>query len=287
MKNFNSIFLLFILFLGACKPNDNKSQEKLIEQPASSNKLDELISEVQEQNKNIYVAIVDNLRIREVPDEKGAVLGKVYWGQKLIFLGEESEFKEKISLRGKVRYDSWKKVKFITSDSPKEVTGWVYGGGLIKQSEIYKKTSESKYEREIVRATKEEVGELLDMVIDEKFFYDGVIRYKKGVDEKMIKDGKFLLKGQTNVDISKGNPVEISIEISGNYTEGKPNGIFEMKIEGYESTSVITVNYEDGKCLWSSFIGNSEGADYSHREEKPKDCSFKYVIEKFNETQNY
>ncbi len=272
---YNILALLIIssFFFNSCQsnttsPTNNESTERVDTSKTSHE---------EEKVKDFFIAIVGDLRVRNIPDVEADVIGKLAYGQKVLYLNEESDFKEKIKLRGKVKYDSWKKVQVEKSSSGEKVEGWVYGGALIKESEIYTKKENGAFERKVISATNKEISELLNFEIDDDFYYDGIIRYKRDNNGDYIKEGKFKLNGSSSVEISKNFDFEIVTEITGNYNNGLPNGIFEKSFGGYENSSVTTINFEKGTCLWSSIMGSGEGEDYNHREESPKDCTFKYI----------
>jgi len=159
--------------------------------------------------------------------------------------------------------------------------------GLVKESEVYLQKSSNEYERKIIRATHEELSELLHIKIEDDFFFDGIVKYKKSAAGVFVKEGKFIVKGVADVEISKNFEFQISVEVIGNYNNNQPNGVFERKRTGYESGSITTINYENGKCLWSSFMVSSEGKNYNHREENPQDCSFRYIEEQLENVHNW
>ena len=78
------------------------------------------------------VAIVDHLNIRENPDLSATVVGQVREGEKLTSLGDESDFYQVITLRGKKITARWKKV--IVPGTEK--TGWVFGGAVESEKAI-------------------------------------------------------------------------------------------------------------------------------------------------------
>lgn len=265
------VLTLILGFLGCKEAGSNGNSHAgtptgtIREEPASNN------SEI------IYIANVDKLTIREVPDKKGAPIGKLMYGQEATYLDEESDFKEKIELRGMVRYDSWKKVRLGPANGQQTIEGWVYGGGLSLKSELFEEVEPNRYSRTIIRASKEELSNVLGIPIGDKYFYDGEVSYRKSEGE-YVKHGKFKVKGLELYDMGGGFEYEVSSEITGSYKDGIPDGVFERKHVGYEDANVSTVFYEDGKCLWSSIMGSAEGEDYNHREENPKDCSFEYIL---------
>lgn len=270
-----SIAFLFFYLLVSCQGNNDTN----FKEPESE--IENLPTK--EDTIETYLAIVSNLRIRKIPDTDGDILGTMNYGQKAIFLGEESDFKEKIELRGKMRYDSWKKIKTDVYNSSESITGWVYGGGLINESEVYQPNGQN-FIREVIQVTDEELSEILGIKVEEEYYYSGTIEYNKVTDGTFKKEGKMSLKGVKNLEISDQYTHEISIEITGSYKNDLPDGVFEMKYNGYENSNVATINFENGNCLWASIMGSSEGTDYSHREENPSECTFSFIQKKLLES---
>jgi hypothetical protein len=81
--------------------------------------------------QNEYYVWVDNLRARKMPGKDGDILVELKQGEKLIFLGERSGFKDKVNLRGKEYEDTWMKVKL-----PDGRIGWVFGGAVTQDMEV-------------------------------------------------------------------------------------------------------------------------------------------------------
>ena len=79
-----------------------------------------------EDKPTVYV-IVEGLKLRDKPGLSGTkVLGQLPLNTSLLFLGQQTEYKDKITI-GEVTYNEpWIKVK--TKDSAFE--GWVFGGGV-------------------------------------------------------------------------------------------------------------------------------------------------------------
>ena len=70
-------------------------------------------------------AWVDDLLIREEPNQKGKRVDQVKEGSAILYLGEKTDFTDKIKLRGKQYDEPWYKVK-----TGKGKEGWVYGGAV-------------------------------------------------------------------------------------------------------------------------------------------------------------
>ena len=70
---------------------------------------------------------VDKLKIRKAPGFKEKILGYIRENERVSYLGEKTEYKEKEDLRGKIYLTPWVKIK-----TSKGIIGWSYGGGLKK-----------------------------------------------------------------------------------------------------------------------------------------------------------
>jgi len=117
--------LILLTFLCACKNTNSTETPK---HPAIE--VDTIpASEVKKEEVKTFYATVDQLRLRKTPDKKAAVLEKIKEGEALLFLGEESEKKEKIKLRNRWQEAPWMKV-----ESQKGNQGWVFGGALSEQA---------------------------------------------------------------------------------------------------------------------------------------------------------
>jgi hypothetical protein len=79
---------------------------------------------------------VKDLRLRDVPGEKGQITAVLPIGTDLEDLGEVSDFTTRVNLRGITYDEPWIKVK-----TPKGQIGWVYGGGLNFNPESSAKTA--------------------------------------------------------------------------------------------------------------------------------------------------
>lgn len=106
-----------------CKESDVSAQEQ------TEVKITETTTqqqpEVQAYKAVELEVILDKTRIRDVAGLKGKELLQVKKGTKLTFLGDISDFTDKIKLRGIQYDDPWVKVKAPTGEE-----GWIYGAAI-------------------------------------------------------------------------------------------------------------------------------------------------------------
>ena len=127
MKPKHLITLLTILiFVTNCKDNKSVEQMTQTEEVSSAEKVSNKNADIipAETTEKVY-AWVDLLRLRKLPSPKAEVLLKIPEGDSLIFTGEETLEKMRISLRGKTFNEPWIKVKTFSG-----IIGWVYKGGI-------------------------------------------------------------------------------------------------------------------------------------------------------------
>ena len=226
-------------------------------------------------------ASVDQLSVRSVPDTGGELLARIGVGESVTYLGEETDFKDKITLRGKPRYASWKKVIY-TDTNGKSTTGWAYGGGLINPGTLYRQLDAHTYVRTVDAMSSEEISLLLAFDVPEDLYYDGEIHYIKR-DNAYLPHGKFSVSASQELPDLPDYIGPAHFEVSGTYTHGRKNGIFELQYQMYESASVFTMLFEQDACDWFSVIADAEGESYSIRDDHPATCTLKYMGEKMKQ----
>ncbi len=121
-----SSFLLSITLLVCCLAckDTNSGQSSKIEKDHSNSATSDAKNEAGANAVKIY-AWVDKLRVREAPDTKSKIITELKQGDSLTYLQEQSDFTQKITLRGKSFDEPWLKVR-----TGQDQTGWVYGGGV-------------------------------------------------------------------------------------------------------------------------------------------------------------
>lgn len=116
------IILIASCFLFSCKNNDVSAQE---ETPKQDN-VEQPVEQAEATFKPVELEVIlDKVRVRDQAGLKGKEIKLIKKGEKVTFLGEISDFTDKIKLRGIQYDDPWLKVK---TSSGKE--GWIYGAAV-------------------------------------------------------------------------------------------------------------------------------------------------------------
>ncbi len=228
--------------------------------------LSDLMEDENDFQDQKFISIVSGLKIRSVPDVESEIIATLNFEEEVTYLNEDSDFKEKLKINGELKYDTWKKIKTNYG-----LEGWVFGGGLEDSEKIYTQDDENFFSRSYSGIKKEELSEILNMIIEDNLRYDGTGSFIKNENGRLINHGDFTFKGR--------NEYGVTVDIKGQFENGMPIGLFERNLKGYENGNTTLLNFKNGKCLWGSISGSGEGMDYHHKEENPKECSF-YFIEK-------
>ncbi|MFK7806237.1 MAG: SH3 domain-containing protein [Saprospiraceae bacterium] len=105
----------------SCKDTNSVESPKMTQSQLDSIRLAE---EKATADTKIF-AWVNNLRVREEPDTKSKIVIELQEGDSVIYLKEQTDFTQKITLRGKSFDEPWLKIK-----TQNNKVGWVYGGGV-------------------------------------------------------------------------------------------------------------------------------------------------------------
>ena len=237
----------------------------------------ESVSSPSVQDQEIeMLSIISDLNVRNTPGKDGVIVDKLSYGQRAIFLNEETDFKEKIIMRGQPRFDSWKKIRFSGSLGKGATDGWVYGGGMILKDEAYEKLDSTHYRRSLAQVTGDEVSGLLEIDVILGEYSSGFIDYELLPKSNLFnKDGEFEIINGISKRLESES--DFGSMISGIYTHGQPEGEIVKVNKGNNHSYKSTLYFENGICLWGSIIGTYEGHDIDFRTEKPSECSFSYL----------
>ncbi len=266
-------FILFSFLFITCGSEDADSDPNQEEETAE-------VSPEEKAPEQIEVySVISDLNVRSTPGKDGVIIDKLAYGQRAIYLEEESDYKEKIIMRGTPRFSTWKKIRFSGSEGRGATDGWVFGGGIQTKEEVFIQKSDSIYTRNVDRITAEEASDLLGVEFTGEGFFKGFISYEK-LDRPRIfrKNGAFELMPSL-IDGENGKNM-LSTRVSGTFSKGKPEGLFQKETQGYESSMFTTLLFEDGKCTLGSVKGNTEGEEVDFQVENPVECSFSFVEEK-------
>ncbi|MFT4664800.1 MAG: hypothetical protein ACI8YQ_002193 [Polaribacter sp.] len=116
--------LAVICFCFSCKDTNSGESPKMTQSQIDSIRIAEEKAAVEKAKVKIF-AWVNKLRVREEPDTKSKIVIELQEGDSMIFLKEQTDFTQKINLRGKTFDEPWLKVR-----TSKNKIGWVYGGGV-------------------------------------------------------------------------------------------------------------------------------------------------------------
>lgn len=112
-------FIICLTFFWTCKSDKTEVGEQTPVEEKVEIKAEEEAPQV------IIYTWVDKLRLREGPDTKSSIVKELSEGEPLVFTGEQTDFTQKISLRGVMYDEPWMKV--VTND---EKVGWIFAGGV-------------------------------------------------------------------------------------------------------------------------------------------------------------
>ena len=104
----------------ASEPTEKKSKEKEAKEEKAVPKTKTVVKEV----SALYV-VLDELKLRKGPSRDSSIVKQFKLHERVYFLEEVTEFRERINLGSRVAFEPWIKVR---SKSGHE--GWVYGAGV-------------------------------------------------------------------------------------------------------------------------------------------------------------
>lgn len=129
MRLVHFIFIFFAFL--ACKNTNSGETPKNTEGEVDSLTLNASLHDIPQTSvdanitSETYYVLVDKLRVRDKPGKKGNVLAQVPEGTAITFLGEQSDFEDRIKLR-----DQWVEAPWLKIKTNKAVEGWVFGGAV-------------------------------------------------------------------------------------------------------------------------------------------------------------
>jgi hypothetical protein len=123
---FSIFFFALVFFSTACTSEvaNPKMEDELTTVDTSSIDSSKIEEEGPKKGQTAYI-LVNNLRLRQNHDLKSKVIAMLKEGEEVIYLGEVSDNKEEIELRGEQKVAPFYRVK-----TDKGNIGWAYGGAL-------------------------------------------------------------------------------------------------------------------------------------------------------------
>ena len=230
--------------------------------------------EVSENQETILYSLINDLNVRDEAGRKGKVIAKLSYGQRTLFLDKETDYKESIIMRGIERYESWKKVRFSSGPGGEAVEGWVYGGGMKTESELFKKVGDNLYERALENVTRAELSKIIGMTLTLDYVYNGVVNYTK-LSGGYLKNKDFSVTGlpKNRSNVSK----DVNVFYSGQYDTGMAVGVFTKTFIGHKSETTTQIMFENGRCVWSEIKGMVDGEELYKKIDNPNGCNFQFI----------
>ncbi len=140
------IFLALLVAYGAVKCNQTKATfEEVPEETEEVNVMDENSEAVLPKlpqkkdpslnsmnhsgpKKGAYSILfiqIDSLNMRQGPSLDSAVVARLNFNEEVYFLGQRTDFKQKINMLGETKNEPW-----VLIETTRGKRGWVYGGGV-------------------------------------------------------------------------------------------------------------------------------------------------------------
>ena len=260
--------LIIAMFFGCGESSKEIDDSQLSPEPKETSK----------PKKTILYSVINDLNVRDKAGRKGTVIAKLKYGQRALYLDEETDFKERIIMRGKERFSSWKKIRFSLGNGSAAIEGWVFGGGMLTEDEQFSKVDTNAFERKLENVTREEFSQVIGMTFSPDFVFNGTVSYSR---KNNSENGAFLKNGSFRVfglPIDRTNEMKnVNVEYSGNFEDGKAEGEFKKKFNGYESESEAIIYFKNGKCEWSELKGQAEGEILDKKIDSPEKCNFQFL----------
>lgn len=275
--NYSGVLLLLIL-LTSCGNSTDGAVAETTEEPSAPAIAPGTIEVDNASSAVTYFTIVDELRMREEPSTESRVITKLALGEQLVYLNEQSKEQLTVKLQGTTVQGNWKKVSVDPQGNGKTITGWVFGGALKEEVANYRNVKDDQYVRDINFLPGKVVRRVIGLDLETTYTYKGQIGYRKSLGGDYVKNGKFFLTGEAKItELGEDSNQRLIVRYTGEYLDGKEQGLFERKLNGLENTNVAQIFFENGRCLWSEIKGEGEGEPYEFREENPGSCTFGYL----------
>lgn len=239
-------FIMVFVVLFACKntnsPETPKDSTKEVDSPVLADPRQPSSKTTAEDNilEEPYYVLVDKLRVRNVPGKKGKVLVQLPEGAQITYLGETSDFKDRIKLRDQYVEAAWLKIK-----TEKNIEGWVFGGAVTSQlpANYESRTPFDRCEMDFVENPNYDK-------------YYACIEAKAKLEEQ--KDNRYI-KAHNNgysITLLSGENVNLENDLNPEYAEVYRKysyryhldkmGYFVFQIDGHETTDFILMDDKYG-----------------------------------------
>jgi len=236
------------------------------------------VTENEEPKEIELISVISDLNVRSTAGKDGVVIDKLKFGQRAIFYGEESEYKEKIIMRNIPRFSTWKKIKFSGSGGKGATEGWVYGGGLVEKEKAYTSVNDSAYTRNFKAITKDEIIELIGLEdeLNGGKYYAGAVNYING-----SRKGQFILNGEFEFEdweVKEFKSEKMHDEkLMGMFINGQLEGELSKTNTGGPANYTCILTYQNDICVRASISGSYYGQEVNYETVKPSECSFKFL----------
>ena len=270
MRTAQILFFALTAILASC--------ENFSEESPKENNSPVVINPVQQEEdvspEEIEVlSVISDLNVRSTPGKDGVVIDKLTYGQRAIYYGEETDYKEKIIMRGEPRFSSWKKIRFSGSKGRGATDGWVYGGGVSRKNAIYKEIDKSHSRRDLSTVTSEEISELLGFKVSGNGYSNGFIEYEMPANSVLLKrHGLFEFSGRMKKHLK--SEADFTYDLIGEFVHGQLEGLVVKKVKGSDFDYQCTLSFVSGNVTQAIGSGVYRGVEINYETKNPAECSF-------------
>lgn len=224
----------------------------------------------QEDEYPVYIAWVDELKLREEPNRTSKVLYAIKENEELLYLNEKTDFKETIAMRGKNYRTEWFKVRVENG-----LEGWAFGGGLKAKKTTSNNDGDNRIKKNISGLSSKSMAKILNLEVSDLHTYSGYYHCYLTANGVEILDGEFEVMGE-NPDCDG-----CSDTYTGNYINGTKDGDFTEIHNGMESGATTVLHYDASNvCSWGTLSSGNE-VEYikEYKVLNPDKCTFSFIYE--------
>ena len=261
ISTLGGILLFGLLSFGLFACEGEKSNEggepnppEKIEEPgeeATSEPVDPGLDELPLESQPLLLCRGNNLRVRKEPSQDAEVLTMLKRNDVAIYLGEESDHRDQITINGHTFDSPWLKIDIPEySDGP----GWIYGAfgrdnglieWLVRENTLQKQAAEGRTVGFLNAETQKNIEGMFNL---EGLNYQDAKSYSGYyfMNERDALDGPFYICSSTKDDRDS------RIVINGEHQDGALSQVILNKYDPPMSFE-IQLTIEDGKCTGRSF----------------------------------